>query len=216
MRRLLIWVIAIAVAVSLLAACAKPCNLTVSQAPALRGFRLGMKPEELTGRFVSFPEIKNNDLGMANINLSFQPIVENVRVIDPSNFAISRVNFQDLADVRRIEIAFVDRRAFRVAVFYANRQLWQSTDQFLNHVSATLKLPDAWQTLNHTQEYKNQSCGEVSIYAGFKPADPTSVESYPFIELTDLHAYATAIVRGYERDQRAKQQVEDQRKAFQP
>lgn len=106
------------------------CNLKVENAPAVRGFRLGMTTAEVKARVPNLI-IKDTGFGAAE-----------------SYFSVSVFNGappEIFKGVNHLSMSFTDKRLVRLSVEYANQIKWRNADQFAEKVSAGLKLPKLWQ-----------------------------------------------------------------------
>jgi hypothetical protein len=111
----------------------KQCALKLSQlpdAPEVFGFRMGMTKDQVKVRVpqVVFP--RHNPFGLAktSINPDFDPR------IDKSNFA----------GVRTISLDLLDDKLTSLWLGYDNSFKWHTVPEFVEGISRSLHLPDAW------------------------------------------------------------------------
>jgi hypothetical protein len=121
------------------------CRLALSDAPALRGFRLGMSPVEA----------RNVSGGKLNIKIKregsyFGYFIEN----RPPTF---------LSDVRALYLRFFDAKLFQIEIFYEPSSSMQTLDKFIAQISAQTNLPtELWK---RGQNRAAVVCDEFSIVA---------------------------------------------------
>lgn len=133
------------------------CRLTLSDAPALRGFRLGMSPAE--ARRVSGGKLK--------IKIKREGSFFGYFIKDrPPTF---------LSDVRALYLRFFDGKLFQIEIFYQPSATAQTLDEFIAQTSSQMNLlPNLWM---RKQNRAVIDCTEFSIVAD-------SVLN-PRVELTD-------------------------------
>jgi hypothetical protein len=112
-----------------------PCPLRLSEAPELRGFRLGMSIDDVRKRLVGVMAYFTNverptDLGFMKV--SFRPVVK-----------AGRRN-SGLEDIVNVSIEFLDGRLTAVEMGYDSSIKWRGVDEFAARVSESLKLPTVW------------------------------------------------------------------------
>lgn len=100
------------------------------QAAELKGFYLGMTMDEVKSHApqVVFP--KANDLGLSKTSISPD--------FDPRS---GKSTFQD---VRTVSFDFLDERLTSLWIGYDQTFKWQTVDEFVNGISQSLHLPNAW------------------------------------------------------------------------
>jgi hypothetical protein len=106
------------------------CNLKLTQAPTLRGLRLGMSTEQVRAVFpkVSIPLADENGSASGFAAFSSEPDA-------------NAVNFKG---VSAIYLSFFDNRLVRFSVQYDGSVQWDSSARFSTKVSESLRLPDLW------------------------------------------------------------------------
>lgn len=110
-----------------------PCSLKLNELPRaaeLKGFHLGMTMDEVK---VQAPKIlfpKTNELGLSKTSISPD--------FDPQS---QKSTFQD---VRTVSFDFLDERLSSLWIGYDNTFKWQSVDDFVQGISKSLNLPNAW------------------------------------------------------------------------
>jgi hypothetical protein len=110
-----------------------PCTLKLSELPVAReliGFRLGMTREEVKARVPQIAFGPTDDLGTSKttINPDFD----------------SRIDKSSFAGVRSISLDFLDSRLTSLWLGYDGTFKWSTVDQFVEGISKSLKLPNAW------------------------------------------------------------------------
>lgn len=144
------------------------CSLTPSQAPAIRGIKLGMSGEEILSLFPESnqkPEIKTvleSSEGYPNYGLArlyFQPAMYPL---------IAKDRF---AGIDGIGVTLFDGRVAELQINYAGRAShprgpsWPNVDDFIAKLSEVYSLPAArdWRTV--AQDYRVLECSGLSIEA---------------------------------------------------
>jgi hypothetical protein len=121
------------------------CRLSLSDAPALRGFRLGMSPDE--ARNVSGGKLK---IKIKREGSFFGYFIEE----RPPAF---------LRDVRALYLRFFDAKLFQIEIFYEPSASTQTLDEFTAQISAQTNLPaELW---TGGQNRAAVTCDEFSIVA---------------------------------------------------
>jgi hypothetical protein len=166
------------------------CTLTLAQAPAVSGLRLGMKPDEVLALFPGSRADKEvradmlrpaSRLGVSNLS------------IKPERYA-SKAKFPN---VTVITMTLLDGRVTTMNISYSGPE-YKHVDEFLGKFLEGKKLPaaHAWEPyVGMDTQLKTLNCKgfEIKIFAGGK-----SVHNINYIELTDVAA------RRRLRDRRAK------------
>lgn len=134
----------------------KICKAKFADLPVieeLRGFKLGMTPDQVKARV---PQVKfghTNEFGVAktSINPDFDPR------IDKANFA----------DVRTISLDFLDGTLSSIWIGFERSFKWRSPEEFVSGISHELNLPAEWTTKGRNLQL---SCTDfeftVSMIAG--------------------------------------------------
>jgi hypothetical protein len=102
----------------------------LQQAAELKGFHLGMTMDEVKAQAPQVVFTKTNDLGLSKTSISpdFYPRSE-------------KSTFQD---VRTVSFYFLDERLTSLWIGYDHTFKWQTVDEFVNGISQSLHLPNAW------------------------------------------------------------------------
>jgi hypothetical protein len=109
------------------------CSLKLSElaeAPELIGFRMGMTTEQVKARVpqVAFGRTDEFGFSKTTINPDFDP----------------RFNKSTFAGVRTVSLDFVDGRLTSLWLGYASSFKWHTVQDFVNGISESLHLPNAW------------------------------------------------------------------------
>jgi hypothetical protein len=128
------FVLVLAVA-SLVAAQEHACTAKLAdlpQAPELRGFRLGMTPEQVKVRVPQVVFQRPDDLGLAktSINPGFD----------------SSMDKASFADVRTVSLDFLDGRVTQLWIGFEDTFKWKTVDEFVKGISLAFSVPDDWAT----------------------------------------------------------------------
>jgi hypothetical protein len=166
------------------------CTLTLAQAPAVDGLRLGMKAEEVVALFPGSradKEVRAQLLNPAN------PVGVTGLTIKPERYA-SKAKFPR---VSVITLTLLDGRVYTINVHYGGPE-YKHVDEFLGKFLEGKKLPaaHAWEPyVGMDTQLKTLNCKgfELKVFAGGK-----NVHNINYVELTDVAA------RQRMRDRRAK------------
>lgn len=213
----------------------KRASCTVEQLPALRGFKLGMTPQEALGRFnglslapqdniprgytpPSYPTRETYGQAFVQLNIfkfsDWEPYaVKNrsyMREIAQGKFTsdLNARYFTDLGGLRSIELTFVDQKLASIELTYTDEIKWASLQEFTQKSAESLGLNGDWDVGRYNMGYK-LNCQGFSV---------ETASSYPgmSIELTDsaqMQVVADREKRGKEEEDRLKQQ---QKEGFRP
>jgi hypothetical protein len=146
------------------------CTLKISQltdAPELRGFRLGMTKEQFRARVPKLILPPVDEFGATAINI----YPENETNIDKATFE----------GIRTISLEFLDGRVMSLWVGYAPDFKWKTLDEFLSGMTRSLSLPDSWQTRARARQL---SCDGFQVTAN-------TIGGNPSIRLVDNAAKQT-------------------------
>jgi hypothetical protein len=118
------------------------CKLKLSQAPAIRGIRLGMSAEQVLAQ-IPGAESDSNFLAV----LSRDYFGSRNATVVPGNYATSKEKF---AGINAISLSFLDGRLLTFFVQY-NGPEWRSKEQFVARVAEVLNLPGVggWKASNN-------------------------------------------------------------------
>jgi hypothetical protein len=112
-----------------------PCNLKLAdlpQPPELMGFKLGMTMDQVKTRVPQVVFGRTDDLGTSKTT------------INPDFDAkIDKASFQG---VRSVSLDFLDSRLRSLWLGYDSSFKWRTVDDFVKGISASLQLPNAWQS----------------------------------------------------------------------
>jgi hypothetical protein len=112
-----------------------PCTAKLAslpQVPELRGFHLGMTPEQVKARVPQVLFGRSDELGVskASINPGFDPRMDAVL----------------FADVRTVSFDFLDGRLIRLWIGFEESFKWKTVDEFVKQISQAYAVPDGWTT----------------------------------------------------------------------
>src|ERR1051325_374484 len=153
----------------------KPCALKLSDlpdAPELFGFRPGQTALQIKARLPRAAIGKENVLGISKMNVSpdFDPLMDKTT----------------LAGVRTLSIDFLDGRVSSLWFGYDNSFKWKTVPEFVEGISRSLHLPNAWQSWKtRGQELK---CADFQMTVTF-------VAEGPSFHLVDENAEQTVNAR---------------------
>jgi len=151
-----------------------PCTAKLAglpQVPELRGFRLGMTPEQVKARVpqVKFP--RADDLGVAktSINPGFDPSM------DKASFA----------DVRTVSLDFLDGRVTQLWIGFEDTFKWKTVDEFVKGISLAFSVPDDWGTKGRGRQLQ---CADFALTV-------TPIAGAPSLRIVDSAAEELLVTR---------------------
>jgi len=138
------------------------CNLTVAQAPAMRGVRLGMTAQDL---FTMFPEGHSADWVKSKLDAANEYPAMGGWWADLNTSAVN--NTKDHSPISRFYVFLFDGRVVSMDVGYTvlNHNVpWGGVDNFIAKVSDAFHLPasSAWTTTNSSDQ-RVLYCREFTI-----------------------------------------------------
>jgi hypothetical protein len=139
---------------------AKPCDLTLKDAPVIRGFKLGMTKEEAEKVFGVPANTKENPFYFANP----LPLPNGIIGYAFEGFTLSS-NLRAFWDVRYLSLDFFDRELYSVTIKYSSSAASFTSEQFKIKISESFNLPiDAWvkQTAGE-RSYEILTCKEFQL-----------------------------------------------------
>ena len=150
------------------------CNAKLSDLPPaaeLRGFRLGMTPEQVKARVPQVAFGRTDELGVSKTSISpdFDP------QIDKSNFA----------DVRTVSLDFLDGRVVSVWIGFEGTFRWKTIDEFVKGVAQELALREEWTTRGRAQQI---TCADFQV-------NVSMIAGGPSLRILDLAADKTIAER---------------------
>jgi hypothetical protein len=153
---------------------AQQCSTTIAQladAPELRGFRLGMTPEQVRARVPQIQFGRPDEIGVAktSINPSFDP----------------RFDQASFVDVRTISFDFLDGKLTTLWIGFEGSFKWKTVDEFVTGISKSLNLPDGWPTKRGGRQLR---CDGFSVFVSM-------IAGGPSVRLTDEAADQTITAR---------------------
>ena len=167
------------------------CQMTLTQAPAIRGIRLGMTMDQALGVFPGAADDQEIQAELSRRYFGFQRTS-----LVPGKLG-SKERF---IGVKSVDLGFMDGPLNFFALNYDGPE-WQSDKQFASKVAEALTLPgvDSW---------KSRDGGQVLSCQGF---EVKVTASSPRIEIRNTQVDVNKLVRG-----RAEEPKEQARKAFKP
>lgn len=118
------------------------CKLTLAQAPAIRGIRLGMSVDQVLAQ-IPGAEADSDLLA----RLSRDNFGSKSAIVTPGRYVTSKEKF---AGVNSINLSFFDGRLASFFIPYDGRE-WRSDKQFVARLAEVLSLPDvgSWKPINN-------------------------------------------------------------------
>lgn len=174
------------------------CEQSAHTRIELRGLRLGMPAVAVRSRLPALFIPPPDRYGYSLASLSF----EKRPATDP-----------ELKDVLRITTSFLDGKIATVTLVYKNAANWESSDQFVRQVAASMNLNGAWGRYEGESGVRQMRCEKTAIIAGLFGYGR---QSLPFVTLRDEQADYLRRSRVVDEAVRKAKAVEDRRKAFKP
>lgn len=133
----------------------------LAEAPELRGFRLGMTPDQARARAPQIQFGRADQFGVLkiSINPSFDP----------------RFDKASFAGVRTISLDFLDGKLIVLWIGYDDTFKWQTVDDFVAGINKSLNLPAAWSAKRGGRQL---TCEGFSVFV-------TTIAGSPSIRITD-------------------------------
>ncbi|HJP92884.1 MAG TPA: hypothetical protein VJ875_13080 [Pyrinomonadaceae bacterium] len=191
------------------------CDLTVAQAPALRGFRLGQSLTDVLARFRS---VHTSEI-LSNANAAPKTTRSLLDVIFSTYYALTAQTpaaghkltenwnevladsrfFPDFEGVSKLHLEFIEQQLIAIRVEYKNDIRWQTNDEFVAASATALGLATQWKT------------GPLLTCVGFTIHASSSFAS--ILELRDTNAEGAARQR---EDELKKREEEKRKNTFKP
>lgn len=127
------------------------CTLTVAQAPAIRGFKLGMTVEQIKARFPNADVRRSDDFGSVYVDVDASSVPD-----------VEKVNFDNVAYIR---LGFLDERLVGISIRYQQSAYWQTVRQFVPIISAKYNLNGDWQSRDSSNSRLTCNGFEVDVHA---------------------------------------------------
>jgi hypothetical protein len=145
------------------------CTLKLAELPSvpeLRGFRIGMTPEQIKARLPKLQLKPADEFGFTSLNVfpDYEP------GIDKSAFD----------GVRTVSLDLLDGRVFSVWIGYNKTFKWQTVDEFVAGITTILKAPNSWRSKFRTRLL---DCSDFTVAV-------LPVGESPSIKITDSAAKA--------------------------
>jgi hypothetical protein len=176
------------------------CKLTVAEAPAIRGFSLGMPMAQAVARFESVKAPKSDEFGVAALDIFPKQVASANPVYD---------------GVKRIFIYFVDEKLSVLSVMYEAKEKWKNEGEYLDAVRESLGLKGGWSfDMSRNLEsaptfFHSMECEGFVVRAGLSGRSAQE----PFIVLEDLAAREKVVERKAAKE---KKDSEARKKTFKP
>ena len=150
------------------------------QIPELRGFRLGMTPEQIKARVPQVAFGQTDDLGLSktSINPGFDPHM------DKASFA----------DVRTVSLDFLDGRLTQLWIGFEDSFKWKTVDDFVKGISLAFSVPEDWTTKGRGRQLL---CADFALTV-------TPIAGGPSLRIVDSAAEATLVARRQAREDAAE------------
>jgi hypothetical protein len=143
----------------------------LAQPAELRGFHIGMTMEEVRARLPKAQFPRADEFGFASLN-----------IFPDYEAGIDKKSFEG---VRTISLDFLDNRVTGLWIGYDKTFKWQTIDEFVQGITAALKLPDSWRTKFRSQML---DCADFTVAV-------IPVGGSPSVKITNDAARATLDAR---------------------
>ncbi len=158
-------------------------SVQLSDAPELRGFRLGMTFDQVKARVPQVQFGQPDEIGLTKTSIN--------PLYDP------RFDKAAFADIRTISFDFLDGKLTTLWIGYESSFKWQAVDEFVKGISKSLNVPGAWSPKRGGQQL---GCDGFTVYVAL-------IAGSPSIRLADDAADETIAVRREEVAAAAEAQV---------
>jgi hypothetical protein len=156
----------------------QPCTLNITQAPVIKGLRLGMTADEV---LALFPGSKEDAEVQSQMARPATKLGATELAIQPDKYEAA-----DFKDVSRIAFSLLDGRVADLSLHYKGPE-WSHVDQFVEKLARELNLPPAAQWESYAgldNQMKTLTCVDFSIRANAAGAGG----NLNFVLLSDLEA----------------------------
>ena len=213
---------------------AAKCTLSLAQAPALRGLRLGMNQAQVLTRFPGLSLDRADELGLSRLRLTLIDVDlypkgsfnrdRGVQLdiaaptADGRSFTVDSSRFPNLKGVRKIQLRFVDGRIAYLLVGYDDSYKWDSVDEFAQTVSKNLGLPGEWRApldsdrLGKEKELRCEGFSFAAVIGG----ESTDSRIGAQLSLEDTATTQVVEKRQKDREEKKRREEEERRKTFKP
>lgn len=204
------------------------CSSELSQAPELRGFRLGMDIEQVSARFPTLKIAPADEFGFSQIELKFQSGhiygLSDVLMEDETSASINRSRFSGFDGIKFIRFKALDNHIFFLKITYDDTVKWNGVDEYVAQVSKTLNLSGSWTTISGAGEVgsaaqtKTLDCAGFRITAGiggYGIISDAGIE-YSILALEDLNSESILEKRRTEAEQQQQREEQERRRSFKP
>jgi hypothetical protein len=130
------------------------CTLNISQAPTIRGLKLGMPLEELRGILPSYHFKNPESLGILSGTITAQQLRK-----------AKAVSYDGL---RSVGVLFLDGKLAYAEFEYDATYRWANAWEFTQKLSDTLRIPKAWET-TQTPDTQMMICEDFYLQASLTP-----------------------------------------------
>jgi hypothetical protein len=173
------------------------CSLKLSEAPAIRGFKLGMTDADLKSKFPGIRIETPTRYGETVVNLEFTPADLSFRkgvVNQRQSVLISTQNFPEFEGIRKAGFNLVDGAIFSITAVYSDEAKWRNVDQFAEKVSSLLHIPSSWSDDNKQDGVLHLRCRGFWLRAELEGSSGR-------IRLTDMSQVALLESRAADKDE---------------
>lgn len=195
--------------------CSVPCKLNPSNAPELRGFRLGMTLDEIKRKYPKLPPISANEYGLSKLYFDRTPKPQ--QSYNEFNF-INADFYDELKGTRRVYLELVDNQIAAIKVVYTDEIPWKSDEEFIRKTAESLNIEGTW---SNNDGYRSLQCADSLFFHAGIGRDLSHIPSaddkrQPYIEMFNVWAQMQPDLKRMKKDEAANKQKEAQKNAFTP
>jgi len=175
------------------------CELTLANAPNLRGFYLGMKDEEIKKKLPKIVLPKADILGYSKLSLSFFPLPDRYTSYgdDENPNSIDVEKSTQYKGWQTITFEFVDNKAVSIRLVYDSTIKWKNLTEFIKQFSEPLNVPSVWLIDSDSKDKASIDCN------GFRIKSQLTGQTNPTVYFVDLDA--SKLIRQRENDSKNKE-----------
>lgn len=169
------------------------CTLKLADAPALRGFKLGMSLREVTARFRRFQMPETDSCGRLNLDFNeARGALSNLALRPP-----------ELTGISRLRLTFVDERLAYIRVTYSRESTVSNPQEFRAALSASLSLSGKWRVTGGGDNWDHAhvvGCDGFKVMAGYLAG--------AYVEMHDVETLRTLLRRKADEEVRQRRESE--------
>lgn len=186
-----------------------PCMTTLAEIPAIRGFKVGDRLDELSKRF---PGIQPKP-GLIESTSELNIVTKwNSPYLKLGTYVANTEQHAELVGVDKVQLEFLDNAISKVRITYSDQLYSADFDKTLyQNLSDTLKLSGAWvvDSSREKKRAKMMRCHGFNIQAG---VDRITLADSPYVEIESQDMKEIL----WKKDLERIRQIKEKEKAFKP